>query len=134
MDRHRKSLASRLRLAISEKPHRLEEKGWKTWFIENRMADLVANSVLAGRGNSGDAVRVVIDTAALLWSEEARGLDETRFWRQGKHVLGEGEGKEQKLDVDTVVALTKVFVLEWSQDCDFGYIIGEELPAELLFQ
>ena len=131
MDRYRKSLASRLRLAISEKSHELEIKGWAPGFVRNSMADLAANSVLAGEGSSGDAVRVVTDTAALLWSGEASGLDETRFWRQGKHILRERDGEGQRLDVDTVVALTKIFVLEWSPG--FDHKMSERLPAQLLF-
>lgn len=63
---------------------------------------------------------------------ETSGLDETRFWRQGRrYLLEEGDAEGQVLDVDAVLALTKVFVLEWSQD--FDYKMGEELPADLLF-
>ena len=43
------------------------------------MADLAANSILAGSGNSGDSVRVVTNIAALLWTGDTRDMDETMF-------------------------------------------------------
>ena len=72
------------------------------------MAELAANSVLAGSGNSGDSVRVVTDAALLLSDECPSVLDETDFWRKERHVLSKGS----RLSTNAIIALTKCFVLE----------------------
>ena len=81
MDQHRHLLAETLRSAVSQWPERLDARGWRPQFVRESMADIAANAVLAGRGNSGDAVRVVTDVAVTLWDGTASELDETVFWR-----------------------------------------------------
>ena len=92
------------------------------------MAELAANSVLAGSGNSGDSVRVVTDAALLLSAKDVSTLDETRFWREKRHDLA----KESLISTDAIIALTKCFVLEWSNE--FDYQMYHDLPPELLFR
>ncbi|KAL8745960.1 MAG: hypothetical protein Q9190_001957 [Brigantiaea leucoxantha] len=132
MNNLRSALASALHSAAEENKSRLQAKGWAPEFVDV-MADMASSSVLAGGGNSGDIVRVVTDVALLLWdaSNDPRGLDETRFWRQERHRQAEPvEGKVQ-LSTDTVIALTKIFVLEWS--VEFDYQMYHDLPPRILF-
>ena len=127
MDKFRPNLASRLREFINGQPQQLEANGWSSEFVRGAMAELAANSVLAGVGNSGDSVRVVTDTALLLSNTDSRVLDETNFWRVERH----GLSKDSWLSAIAIVALTKCFVLEWS--IDFDYQMYRDLPPELLF-
>ena len=127
MDKFRNTLALRLRLAISEQAQQLQAMGWAAEFVRGSMADLAANSVLAGRGNSGDSVRVVTDAATLLCPSDPYKFDETRFWRDEHHSLRQ----DSWLSADTVMALTKCFVLEWSNE--FDYQMYHDIPPELLF-
>lgn len=128
MDEFRQNLASRLREVIKEQPQQLEANGWSADFVRGAMAELAANSVLAGSGNSGDSVRVVTDAALLLLDEDPSVLDETNFWRQDRHDLSKGSW----LSAGAIIALTKCFVLEWS--IEFDYQMYHDLPPELLFQ
>ena len=128
MDKYRQSLASRLRDFIEEQPHQLEANGWSAGFVRGGMAELASNSVLAGRGNSGDAVRVVTDAAFLLLSKDTTELDEVDFWRTDRH---DPSKEEAQLSSNAIIALTKCFVLEWS--IEFDYQMYHELPPELLF-
>ena len=92
------------------------------------MADIAANAVLAGRGNSGDAVRVVTDIAVTLWDGTASGLDETVFWRcAATHPMS--SSSPSLLNPMAVAALVKCFVLEWSNELD--YQMYHDLPLEL---
>lgn len=102
------------------------------------MADLAAGAVLAGSGNSGDAVRIVTDIAAV-WYEGRRkmgdgpdsivSLDETMFWRVPHQQKEEVGGERGGLSCMAVVALVKFFVLEWSVELD--YQMYHDLPLEL---
>ena len=126
MDELRHRLASRLREFINTKPEQLEANGWSAEFVRGVMGELAANSVLAGRGNSGDSVRVVTDAVLLLSKVDPSALDETDFWRNERHVLS----KSSLLSTNAIIALTKCFVLEWS--IDFDYQMYHDLPPELL--
>ena len=127
MDKFRQSLALRLREFIDTKPQQLEANGWSAEFVRGAMGELAANSVLAGSGNSGDSVRVVTDAALLLSKGDPSALDETNFWRRERHVFREGSW----LSTSAIIALTKCFVLEWSNE--FDYQMYHDLPPELLF-
>ena len=127
MDEHRHNLASRLREFIKGHPQQLEANGWSAEFVRGAMAELAANSVLAGSGNSGDSVRVVTDAALLLSEMDLSVLDETNFWRQERQILSKGSW----LSKNAIIALTKCFVLEWSNE--FDYQMYHDLPLELLF-
>ena len=127
MDKFRTALASALYSAVQKNHHQLQAKGWSPEFFD-RMADLASNSVLAGSGYSGDSVRVVTDAALLLWqSSNPMELDETAFWREGRH----GMDPDGPLQIDAIIALTKFFVVEWSQE--FDYQMYHDLPPQLLF-
>lgn len=127
MDEFRQNLASRLREFINGQPQQLEANGWSAEFVRGAMAELAANSVLAGSGNSGDSVRVVTDAALLLSEMDPSVLDETNFWRKERHTLSKGSW----LSTSAIIALTKCFVLEWSNE--FDYQMYHDLPPELLF-
>lgn len=130
MDEFRQSLASTLRAFIKDKPQLLEANGWSPVFTRGAMAELAANSVLAGNGNSGDSVRVVTDAALLLSNADPTViLDETKFWRTERHTMMSKEGSQ--LSINAIIALTKCFVLEWS--IEFDYQMYHDLPPELLF-
>lgn len=126
MDCYRDRLADTLRLAVLDKSEKLIARGWDSQFVIHEMADMVSSAVLAGQGNSGDAVRAVTDIAVILWNGDASGLDETHFWRQST-----SEPSSPRLSTMTVIALTKCFVLEWSLDLD--YQMYHDFPLELYF-
>lgn len=128
MDRYRKSLASRLRWTVERYKGRLKAAGWGADFVDLTMADLAANAVMAGEGDSGDAVRVVTDIAALLWSSEPSSMDETTFWRTERD---RSPHDQQEISPSTVIALTKCFILEWSNE--FDYRMYDDLPTQLAF-
>ncbi|KAI0476177.1 hypothetical protein GGR56DRAFT_674668 [Xylariaceae sp. FL0804] len=137
MDAHRASLAALLRSAVAAPAtaSALRARGWDPAFVRHNMADMAASAVLAGAGNSGDSVRVVTDIVAVMIGgkgdggnrEELARLDNVRFWRGRPR----SAKMEVKLDKDAIVALTKVFVLEWSQE--FDYQIYHHLPISLYF-
>ncbi|KAL9039714.1 MAG: hypothetical protein Q9214_004766 [Letrouitia sp. 1 TL-2023] len=113
----------------------LQVNGWAPHFIE-AMADLASNSILAGSGNSGDAVRVVTDVALLSWTpNQLPNLDETTFWREERHrpdrTMQGYDPEPEPLTTNAIIALTKVFVLEWSNE--FDYQMNYDLPPQLLF-
>lgn len=124
MDKFRQRLATLLQKTVKDTPHLFDARGWDPQFVRNSMGDMAASAVLAGEGNSGDLVRVVTDVVRVLaknWTLEQ--LDEVVFWR-----LPEAA---RKLDMNGVVALTKVFVLEWS--VEFDYQMYHQLPTTLYF-
>ncbi|KAI8629065.1 hypothetical protein F5Y19DRAFT_433844 [Xylariaceae sp. FL1651] len=126
MDAHREELADMLRATVADKADLLRARGWDAQFIRNNMAGMAVSAVLAGSGNSGDSVRVVTDLVAVMTGDwDISRLDEVNFWRR------HGEDSEAKLDMQGVVALTKVFVLEWSQE--FDYQMYHHLPISLYF-
>lgn len=127
MDQHRHQLAETLRSAVAQWPERLDARGWHPQFVRESMADMAASAVMAGRGNSGDAVRVVMDIAVTLWDGTISGLDETVFWR---HTTAHSMSSASSLlDPMAVAALVKCFVLEWSNELD--YQMYHDLPLEL---
>ena len=128
MDKFRKSLAETLRQNIKERPRDLEIKGWEPNFIRESMPDIAYSSVMAGVGDSGDAVRIVTDAALLSWNGTSEALDETPFWRAELKSPSPGGAH---LTPQTLIALTKCFVLEWS--IEFDYQVYHDLPTELLF-
>ncbi|MCJ1344032.1 hypothetical protein MMC31_002232 [Peltigera leucophlebia] len=135
MDLHREALASNLKTAVSIKHNRLTliSWGWESSFIKNYMGSNAANSVKKSGGESGDNVRIVTDIAKLLAVGHSVDLEKTHFWREQ---IQNRKRDPPTLDVnpsltpDTIIALTKLFVLEWSQELD--YKLYEDLPLELL--
>lgn len=124
MNAHRQALADMLKRTVAEKPEVLDRRGWNPTFVRHSMGDMAASAVLAGQGNSGDLVRVVTDIVlATVGSWNHARLDNVRFWRRTAGMM--------TLDVEGVVALTKLFVLEWS--AEFDYQLYHELPISLYF-
>ena len=128
MNKYRRTLAQMLQRNAKNRPEKLEAKGWESSFIRQSMPDIAFNSVMAGMGDSGDAVRIVTDAALLCWDGTPTGLDETKFWRDQ---LSLPPPAHEPLNPQMVIALTKCFVLEWS--IEFDYQIYHDLPTELLF-
>ncbi|CAN9177154.1 unnamed protein product [Alternaria alternata] len=88
------------------------------------MGEMAASAVLLGKGNSGDLVRIVTDiTLALVEGSSMDQLDEVHFWR----LLDE----EKELNLVGIVALTKMFIVEWSNE--FYYQMYHHLPVNLKF-
>ncbi|KAL3264898.1 hypothetical protein ABHI18_000319 [Aspergillus niger] len=140
MNHYRARLAHTLRTTVSTQADRLIARGWDAQFVRNgSMADLAAGAVLAGSGNSGDAVRIVTDIAAVWCEGRGNGdglavisLDETMFWRvphQPVEEVNREGGDSGELSSMAVVALVKFFVLEWSVELD--YQMYHDLPLEL---
>jgi hypothetical protein len=124
MDRYRPALAEILRRTVGEKPHLLDARGWNPRFVRQNMGDMVASAILAGSGNSGDLVRVVSDVVLVFAEDRGRSqLDTVWFWRLPED--------KKTLDLDAVIAMTKVFVLEWSNE--FDYQLYHDLPISLYF-
>lgn len=125
MNQHRITLAQILRDAAKEYHMQLVQRGWNSNFAKCQMGNMAANAVLAGRGNSGDAVRIVTALAEQIHGGTTQQRDTTTFWRSG------GPQQETRLEPDEIIALVKCFVLEWSQD--FNYQMYHQLPITLLF-
>ncbi|OTB06971.1 hypothetical protein M426DRAFT_318337 [Hypoxylon sp. CI-4A] len=128
MDLYRAQLAALLKETVSSHPDVFRARGWDLGFVRNNMGHMAASAILAGAGNSGDSVRVVADIAAVhVGNRDVAKLDEVTFWRRAdvREITG------GQLDHQAVVALTKFFVLEWSQE--FDYQLYHHLPISLYF-
>ncbi|XDG04556.1 hypothetical protein ABKA04_004171 [Annulohypoxylon sp. FPYF3050] len=126
MDAHRTQLAAIIKSTVEEHPDVFRTRGWDAGFVRNNMGFMGSSAVLAGRGNSGDSVRVVTDIVAVYVGDwEVSKLDEVFFWRR------DDVWDIKELDKEAVVALTKLFVLEWSQE--FDYQLYHHLPISLYF-
>lgn len=123
MNRYRDELANVISNTVREKESALVEAGWSAEFLKTSMADMASSSVMFGRGNSGDLVRIVAGLVDALVDNsdggESINKDKTSFWRNSD--------RPAKLDLDGIVALTKFFVLEWSQE--LNYQLYHQLPA-----
>ncbi|TIA31777.1 hypothetical protein D6C78_08696 [Aureobasidium pullulans] len=122
MNRHRAELANILHNAVKQHATELETKGWESKFVSDYMADMAAAAVSAGKGDSGDSVRVVTDIAmCIAQTSDAKKLDVTEYWTSEREILGTMD----------VVALVKCFILEWSTD--FDYQMYHDLPLTMEF-
>jgi len=130
MDSYRLKLAHTLMSAVRDHEKALVERGWDADFVHDCFEDMAETSILAGRGSDGDMVRIVVDIVEILMesSEKGSGMnrDQTLFWR---NLLEEDSKVDSHLDMEAVVALTKFFVLEWSQKLDYSFY--HELPVDL---
>lgn len=133
MDVYRQLLAKKLKQAVTDNVFTLvETRGWKSDFVQHSMPDMVYSTIMSGSGDSGDLVRVITDAALLLCDGNYSELDRTSFWKRTmrrKHT--EIIPHEYEMPADSVVALTKFVVLEWSQE--FDYQMYHHLPTELYF-
>ncbi|SMR64500.1 unnamed protein product [Zymoseptoria tritici ST99CH_3D1] len=117
-----------VRETVTINPEALIAQGWHPHIVRSSMGDMAASAILAGQGDSGDLVRVVTAIVRVIaegWSVEE--LDCVDFWRR----QGAGRSVLERLDVASAVALTKVFVVEWSQE--FDYQMYHDLPTSLYF-
>lgn len=131
MKAYRPALARTLKDAIDSHPERLEAVGWSSKLVRDDMGYIAAASVMANGGDSGDTVRVVTAAAELLWDGTAEELDETLFWRdQVREPLSDELPASTYLAPGVVVALTKLFVLEWSNELDHRLYL--DLPLWML--
>lgn len=123
MNRYREELAGAISDTVRDKESALIEAGWSPEFLRTSMTDMASSSVMFGRGNSGDLVRIVAGLVDILVDNsdggESINKDQTSFWRNSE--------RPAKLDLDGIVALTKFFVLEWSQE--LNYQLYHQLPA-----
>lgn len=102
-NKHRRDLANLLKQTVVDKPQLLDAMGWNPSFVRNSMGDMASSAILAGRGNSGDLVRVVVDIVlAVIRNRDLEHLDEVHYWR------GTRKG-DHHLDDEAIIALTKVF-------------------------
>ncbi|KAI1381045.1 hypothetical protein F4677DRAFT_209824 [Hypoxylon crocopeplum] len=142
MDAHRAQLASLLLRTVAKHPEVLRSRGWDPEFVRDNMGPMASSAVLAGSGNSGDSVRVVTDIVAVYVGDwDIARLDEVSFWRtlegarRNSSSPSSSSSREREveleLDAQGVVALTKVFVLEWSQE--FDYQLYHHLPISMYF-
>ncbi len=121
MDGRRQQLADLLKHTVADHPQSLDDLGWNPTFVRQSIGDMAASAVLAGRGDSGDPVRVVTDIVGVLLSTwDLAKLDEVMFWRR----IG-----DRPLDEAGIVTLTKFFVLEWSIEME--YQLYHQLPLIL---
>lgn len=123
MDRYRRQLADVLRGVVEESPNLLDSRGWDPQFVRKSMGDMAVSAIMAGEGNSGDLVRVVMDIVlAAVGDWDISRLDQVSFWRRSDR---------DELDTQGIVALAKFFVLEWSNE--FDYQLYHHLPISLFF-
>ncbi len=122
MDAHRQRLADLLLQTAAEKAQLLCARGWEARFVRENMGYMAASAVLAGEGNSGVSVRVVTDLVTVLVGDpNLAKLDEVNFWRRPQVVF----------DTEAIIALTKLFILEWSRE--FDYQVFHHIPISLRF-
>ena len=129
LERYRGALVETIKDIITFQPSRLEAEGWKPRFVREDMAATAAASVAVDGGDSGDSVRIVTAAARLCWNVKVEKLDETNFWRDQ---VGKRDEKPVTglLGGEEVVALVKLWVLEWSNEVD--HKLYRDLPLEML--
>lgn len=141
MNQYRVKLASGFQAGVLASRAALIERGWASEFVDGPMASMAELAILSGSGNSGDVVRIVVAIVECLLQRvgmvDKVNLDRTDFWSRqletssssGLAAFSAGE-QFRAADMDILVALTKLFVLEWSQDLD--YQLYHDLPVEIL--
>lgn len=135
MDLYRDALAEKLKVIARERKDTLESRGWDSTFVKESISDMAASAVKAGRGNSGDLVRVATDLVLAYVDDHSSvsvDLDETTFWRAITAKHSPNPSPSHSLDADSLVALTKCFVLEWS--IDFDYQMYHDIPVDMVLQ
>lgn len=141
MNKYRMQFAAGLQAGFPTCRAALVERGWSPDLVVGPMASMAEAAILSGNGNSGDLVRIVVAIVECLLQRagiaDKVNLDKTDFWSSEQEVpsssglalFAAGE-LLSAVDIDIVVALTKFFVLEWSQELD--YQLYHDLPVELL--
>lgn len=131
MNLYRSQLGTKLKEGLSTVEGSLVKMGWDENFVHDSMGEMAQSSILSAGGNSGDLVRVVVAIVEASHREGSKEMldinkDDTDFWRESK----DSKGIKTAFNPDIVVALTKFFVLEWSQELD--YQLYHQLPTEVL--
>jgi hypothetical protein len=141
MNQYRVKLASGFQAGVTASRAALIERGWASEFVDGPMASMAESAILSRSGNSGDVVRIVVAIVECLLQRagvvDKVNLDRTDFWSRqletssnsGPVAFFAGE-QFRAADMDILVALTKFFVLEWSQELD--YQLYHDLPVEIL--
>ena len=141
MNQYRVQLASVFQAGVPASRAALIERGWASGLVDGPMASMAESAILSGSGNSGDVVRIVVAIVECLLQRvgmvDKVNLDNTDFWSRrldtsSSSGLAAFFAREQfrAADMDILVALTKFFVLEWSQELD--YQLYHDLPVEIL--
>ena len=141
MNQYRFQTASALKVGVAASRAALIERGWASELVDGPMASMAESAILSGSGNSGDVVRIVVAIVECLLQCEGIvdevNLDRTDFWSRqlevssiSKPAAVSAEGQFRAADMNILVALTKFFVLEWSQELD--YQLYHDLPVEIL--
>ena len=136
---YRGRLVTYIRSAVRDHPDSLVAQGWERSFVTGSMADMAAAALAAQRGNSGDLVRVVTDIVTACVCEGTASmteLDQTSWWQE--HYLDHRRTEDSAADElhgrplskEAVIALVKLFVLQWS--AEFDYQIYYDFPVQLL--
>ena len=129
VDLYRSQVATMVKERVRSVGNALVRKGWNTDFVKESMGDLAESAILSGGGNSGELVRVVVaivECIAKVSEIDIPARHHTILWSEGRDAV---YVEDDRLDLDTLIALTKIFVLEWSQELD--YQLYHELPVEL---
>lgn len=83
MNRYRAELTSVISDTVRDKESALIGAGWPPEFLRTSMADMASSSVMFGRGNSGDLMRIVAGLVEILLensdSSESINKDQTSF-------------------------------------------------------
>jgi hypothetical protein len=129
---YRNALAAAFHKAVEEKGQTLVKQGWSPKFVAESMANQAASAILGGEECSGDGCRVV-SAVTLLVGDKVEGdasLDLTTFWRNTMRTpMEDQEIHGSDLTSDTVVALVKLFLVQWSHEFDYGMYF--DLPWEI---
>ncbi|KAF2454955.1 hypothetical protein BDY21DRAFT_365953 [Lineolata rhizophorae] len=127
---YRRALANTLRRTVIGREEQLIKQGWDQRFVYETLADLVADAALR---EGGSLTRAVTSVALLLWencdTNDPR-LHETQFWRNHVGPKAEEVDPDVMLDVDTVVALSKLYTVHASYEFDYG--VHYDFPTQLL--
>lgn len=138
MDEYRQALAERLATTAEENVDLIASKGWNHDFVKQHMAAMARSCILAGRGNSGDMIRIVTFLAELCCTTPSESIGDTKFWTKDRLGKSDSErsckapNRASSIDGDAVVALTKCVVLEWS--VDFDYQVYHHFPPTLILE
>lgn len=97
------------------------------------MAGMAASLIFAGTDTSGDVVRMVVTVVEILCGEawNKKRCDQMLSWTRSTELRGVGQDIVKMEDLDAAVALTKFFMLGWSDE--LNYQLYCHFPAELLF-
>jgi hypothetical protein len=136
IEKDRELASTILKTVVKSHKQKLVDQGWDASFVEIQMADIAVSSFLAGSGNSGDMVRVVVAVAEAACGALNPYAHETTYWQNIlasddiTHMHTPTEGDDPRDETNMLVGLTKYFILEWSTELD--YQLYHDVPMQLL--